>query len=347
MNLIGNIMTFISDIVRQYPIKSFFLILSLIVLAWLGVWEPLSPLPAREWNVTNLKEINVADPTNFSFAVFGDNQNSKFVFDNLLRLVDHDPGITFAISLGNSVSRGNIEKYNYFIEQAKDNLGIPLLTTMGDRELKAGGPALYHEIFGPAYYSFHIGKNFFMVLDDASIEELDLMLKDGWIEKNLRDSQQYDTRLIFMHMPLYDPRRKEYNECLPEEYSERLMQVFLKYRVTHIFAAHIHGYLEGSWNGIPYTVTGGAGAKLRGTDPDHYFFHFLKVTINKGNVQVQVKPVPCPNYVWMDQLNYNLNYSYHYLSIHLFEIISIVIAAGLAALIYRSDSRKRKERTRP
>ena len=346
MSLTGNIVTFFSDIVRQYPIRSFFLVISLLVLAYLEVWEPLSPLPAREWNVTNLKEINVADPTNFSFAVFGDNQNSKFVFDNLLRLIDHDPGITFAIGLGNSVSRGNIEKYNYFIEQAEDNLGIPLLTTMGDRELKARGPDLYHDVFGPAYYSFHIGKNFFMVLDDASIEELDLMQKNGWLEKTLGESQQYDTRLVFMHMPLYDPRGTKYNECLPEESSERLMKLFLKYRVTHIFAAHIHSYLEGRWNGIPYAVTGGAGAKLRGTDPDHNFFHFLKVTINEGNVTVQVKPVPCPDYVWMDQLSYNLSYSYHYLKIHLFEITSIFIAVGLATLIYRSDSRKRKERTR-
>ena len=183
-----------------------------------------------------------------------------------------------------------------------------------------------------------------MVLDDANTEELDLIQKDDWIEKSLRDAQQYDTRLIFMHMPLYDPRGKNYKDCLPENYSERLMQLFLKYRVSHIFAAHIHGYFEGSWKGIPYTVTGGAGAKLRGTDPDHYFFHFLKVTIDEESVLVQAKPVPYPNYVWMDQLNYNLNYSYHYLKIHLIEIASILIAVGLAALIFRSDSRKRKAR---
>lgn len=319
-------------------IRPLFLALSLLVFAWLVIWEPLSPLPARDWNSTNLKEINVADPTKFSFAVFGDNQNSKFVFDNLLRLIDHDPDISFAIGLGNSVSRGNIEKYNYLMGQIEDNLGIPLLTTMGDRELKARGRDLYQDIFGSAYYSFHIGKIFFMILDDASIEELDLMQKDGWLEKNLMDSQHYDTRLVFMHIPLYDPRGEKYNECLPEEYSERLIQLFIKYRITHIFAAHIRGYFMGTWDGIPYAISGGAGTKLNGTDPGHDFFHFLKVTTNGGKVTVQAKQVPCPDYVWMDRLRYNLSYSYQYVRIHLLEIASILIALGIAALIFRSHS---------
>ena len=49
------------------------------------------------------------------------------------------------------------------------------------------------------------------------------------------------------------------------------MALFKKYKVTHIFAGHIHGYYTGTWDGMPYTITGGAGAQLYGSDPEHVF----------------------------------------------------------------------------
>jgi hypothetical protein len=61
--------------------------------------------------------------------------------------------------------------------------------------------------------------------------------------------------------------------------------------VTHIFAAHIHSYFSGDWNGVPYTITAGAGAPLYGTDPAHFFYHYLKVTLKDGRVQVRVQRV--------------------------------------------------------
>ncbi len=76
-------------------------------------------------------------------------------------------------------------------------------------------------------------------------------------------------------MFLYDPRGEKYHQCLPAESSERLKQLFLDYNVTHIFLSNIHGYyFQGSLNGLPLFITGGAGAKLEGTDPEHYFFTF-------------------------------------------------------------------------
>jgi len=332
------------DLIRKYPIKLVFLSLCILIMTYFEVWGHLSPLPARGWNTDNLKLVSETDEGSFSFAVFGDNLNSKFVFENLLKLIDHDMDIAFAISLGNMVSRGKEEKYRLFIKQVRENLGIPLLTTMGSRELKSEGPALYHKIFGPSYYSFHIGKNFFMVLDDADPDELDLMLKDGWLEKTLQDAKGYENRLVFMHMPLYDPRGEKYHECLPTDSAENLKKLFLKYNVNYIFSSHISAFFEGDLNGIPLFITGGAGAKLKETDVKNYFFHFLKVNINGRHVEVQVKPVPFPDYVWMDHLGYNIDYVYYYLKIHLKGTTLLLVAGMLAFLICRSEFRKKKKR---
>ena len=83
----------------------------------------------------------------------------------------------------------------------------------------------------------------------------------------------------FFHIPLFDPRGGENHHCLRPELATRLVALFKKYRVTHVFAGHIHSYYTGAWDGVPYTITAGAGAKLYGTDPQHVFYHYLKVTI--------------------------------------------------------------------
>jgi hypothetical protein len=60
-----------------------------------------------------------------------------------------------------------------------------------------------------------------------------------------------------------------YHACIPESAATELAVLFRKYRVTRIFTSHIHGYFTGQWQGIPYTITGGAGAELVGNDPHH------------------------------------------------------------------------------
>jgi hypothetical protein len=61
--------------------------------------------------------------------------------------------------------------------------------------------------------------------------------------------------------------------------------------VTHVFAGHIHSYFSGNWDGIPCTITAGAGAPLYGTDPEHFFYHYLEVTLKEGKVSLQVQRI--------------------------------------------------------
>ncbi|MFH1671919.1 MAG: metallophosphoesterase [Pseudomonadota bacterium] len=327
-------MSIVSDIVRNHPVKFYSLIFCIFLLSGFEVWAHFSPLPAHEWNTINLKEIKVADPSNFSFALFGDNSNSKSVFENLLKLIDHDPDMAFAVSLGDMVHSGNKERYRYFLQQARDNLAIPLLTAIGNHELYGKGRALYHEIFGPSYYSFEVGKNYFIVLDDANGTGLD-RLQMHWLKEELAKSRGHDIRMILMHTPLYNPRGIH---CLPEESSDDLIRLFSKYHVTHIFASNIHGYFQGRWKGIPYTVTGGGGTTLDGEDPNHYFFHFLKVRIKEGRVHVEVKHVPSIEYAGVSRFNYMAGlYIYAFLRFHGLEAVLLLIGGGLGLAIYRSN----------
>lgn len=331
----------ICDTVRKYPVKLCFLLLCIFLLSGFEVWALFSHLPAHEWNCISLEEIKVPDPANFSFAVFGDNRDSNSVFENLLKLIDHDPDMTFAMGLGDLVSDGKKQRYEYFFNQVRDSLALPLLTALGNHEIRGDGRPLYHEIFGPSYYSFQIGESYFIVLDDANGKGLnDHQIE--WLEKELEKSTNYNSRIVFMNMPLYDPRGESHHQCLSKKASDSLAQLFAKYHVSHIFASHIPGYFRGRWKGISYTVTGGGGGALAGDDRDHYFFHFLKVHIKKGSIDVQVKPVPSPEYEWPGRFHYMVwLYMQAFLRFHGVQTVLLLIAAGLILVIYRSESRSK------
>lgn len=274
-------------------IKVTLVILWVLFLAGLALGGDYGSLPARHWNPSQLAKIKVAQPDTLTFAVLGDSRNSREVFERLLEQINHDRDIAFAIHLGDLVQDGQLPQYRFFIEQVRKNLKKPLLTVIGNHEVKNKGRQLYHDIFGPYYYSFQVKNNYFIVVDDASKTSLN-EAQLGWLAEELKKAQAFPRRFVFLHIPLFDPREGEEYRGVPEESRRRLKELLQQYQVTHIFAAHIHGYYAGKWAGVPYTITGGAGAKITGTDPQHYFFHYLKVSIKGDKVRVEVQRLSGP-----------------------------------------------------
>ena len=71
------IMTPIAGTVK-YPIKYCCLLLCILLLSSFELWGHFYPSSAHNWNIAKVHEISVGDPSNFSFAVFGDNKGTKF-----------------------------------------------------------------------------------------------------------------------------------------------------------------------------------------------------------------------------------------------------------------------------
>jgi hypothetical protein len=261
------------------------------LLAWVvpGLGADPGPLPARDWNRRNLERIRVPAGHRLSFAVLGDNRSNPEVFGRVLRQLDRDPGLAFAIDVGDLVERGTLEQFDEFFKQIQPYGRMPFLTAVGNHDLgKDHDLTLYREIFGPDYYAFPLKDNYFIVVNDADPNGVGEP-QWRWLEGELKKSQAYKTRLVFLHTPLFDPRGAENHHCLPEATGRRLAALLRQYHVTHIFAGHIHGYFSGNWDGVPYTITAGAGAPLYGTDPEHFFYHYLKVTLQEGEVHVEVQ----------------------------------------------------------
>ena len=177
----------------------------------------------------------------------------------------------------------------------RKTLSIPVLTAIGNHDLdKNGSNSNYQAIFGPTYYSFRVGQGYFIVLDATTEAGFD-KTERVWLEKELRKSQAAQARFIFMHVPLFEVRGGTYHKSLPDRDQKDLLALFRRYKVTHLFASHLHGYFSGVQAGIPYTITGGAGGRLQGSDPGHFFSHYVKVHVHNGKANVMLRRIDAQN----------------------------------------------------
>ena len=266
---------------------------SLCVLLFIGitVWHSYAPVPIHSRNQRELSRITVADPNDYSFAVMGDNKGNRSVFEPLLRDIGQDKEIAFAIDDGDLVDGGTVGHYRRFLSQVQENLSIPFLTAIGNHDLDNNGSNKnYKEIFGPTYYSFQVGKGYFIVLDATTQAGFDKTERQ-WLEKELQRGQAAKARFIFMHVPVFDARGGTYHKSLPDKDQMDLLNLFRRYKVTHLFASHLHGYFSGMQAGVPYTLTGGAGGYLQGKDPEHFFYHYVKVHVRDGKADVMVRRI--------------------------------------------------------
>ena len=282
-----------------------------------------------DWNYRNLARIDKAKEE-FSFAVFADNKNSINTFDRIIRQVNKD-NLLFAIDIGDLVYDGEREKFRFFIEQI-EKINRPFLTVIGNHELKENGRASYYDLFGRFYYSFTVGRSYFIILDDANEKNIDPWQMD-WLKNELRESQNYKYRFVFMHVPLYDPRQgylKEGHSLKDIAFARRLNNLFNKYKITMLFCSHIHGYWQGKWQETPYIITGGAGAELVGSNPEHYFYHWIKVNVSDQKVSYEVVKLKSPKYEILDRLLHDgWIYLYAFFAIHSWDI---TIISGLLYL---------------
>jgi hypothetical protein len=128
------------------------IILGLLAWTGAGLAADSAPLPAEDWNPRQVERLQVPAGHSLSFAVLGDNRSNPEVFGWVLRQMDRDPGLAFAIDVGDLVERGTLEQFDDFFKQIQPYGRRPFLTAVGNHDLgKDQDLTLYREIFGPDY----------------------------------------------------------------------------------------------------------------------------------------------------------------------------------------------------
>lgn len=282
--------------------------------------------------VTKLKTVK----DTFTFAVMGDNKNSISTFKKIIDSVNAQPSIEFTMNTGDMVFDGNPIKYDFFLKQLK-LFKNPMLPAPGNHDVADHGIERYLSIFGPLYYSFAHGSTLFIVLNDSNQEDIDPW-QLRWFKGELEKSRNYKHTFVFMHVPVYDPRKSK--EEQPGHSMENLdsagkvLNLMKQYHIDMVFAGHIHGYFRGDWEGVPYTITGGGGAEMIYTDPAHYFYHYIKVTVAGNAVSYDLVKMDSPDFNITDRIGAFLwIYFYSFIVIN-YWVILLAIALAILLVIY-------------
>ncbi|UBM62630.1 metallophosphoesterase [Candidatus Sulfidibacterium hydrothermale] len=256
--------------------------------------DSLKAIPDQNWNIHAIEKINPAD-TSFSFVVMGDNRSGDKVLAKIIEEINKDKSVKFTLDNGDLVHHGYLKEYKNYMQIIKKS-NVPFIGIIGNHEIpRYDGSKNYEKFFGKDYFSFHTGNSYFIVLDDA--DELGILGKQlSWLKDQLKESQNYQYRFVFMHVPLYDPRAGEYkrgHSLKDMTNAKTLNDLFDQYHVTMLFCSHIHFYYRGKWHETPFIITGGAGAPLVKFENDG-FYNYIKVTITPKAVKYDVVKVTSP-----------------------------------------------------
>ena len=241
---------------------------------------------ALPYNTLQLKKIKTLNcNNNFSFVVIGDNRDGNNILKKIISQVNATQ-TKFIINNGDLVPDGynkEFQKYLSILNYSKK----PIISVIGNHEIPwYDGKTNYERIFGKNFFSFIFSNSYFIILDDSNKKEIGEK-EYNWLKKQLKKSQTYKYRFVFMHVPLYDPRKGKYKKghsLKNLENAKKLNNLFDKYKVTMLFCSHIHSYFKGIWHKIPYIITGGGGAPLN----KNSFYHYIEVSVTKDKVEYHV-----------------------------------------------------------
>jgi predicted MPP superfamily phosphohydrolase len=254
------------------------LVISLIISVFLFVNSAFafSSLPS---NLSSTTETYSSDDS-FSFVAFGDNQEGHAVFNKLIKRVNNEKGLSFAISLGDMVDEPTRKEYQNYLEMVS-KLKLKLYTVPGNHDLAGNGYKNYQEYFGPFYYSFDYKNSHFIVLNNAF--KVSFHAKQfNWLKNDLAKTDK-ENIFVLMHRPTFDPTEIYSGYVMSgRETVAQLMEVFEKNGVDYVLAGHIHGYARVKRNGVVYIVSGGAGGRLHLLPAFGGFHHYIRIDV-KGN----------------------------------------------------------------
>jgi hypothetical protein len=205
------------------------------------------------------------------FAVYGDmrgghSTHAKIVAGLLSESLD------MVLATGDLVLRGSDEAdWQRFFSVTGELLArVPYYPVAGNHDLGKTGDERRRigEIFDlwpwPAnrpswgtWYSFDVSGVHFLMLDSNSYEHEEQL---RWVEEDLKKARASGARAIFaaVHDGPYSRGLHRGNRFAAEHYAPLLS----RYGVTMLFSGHDHLYQRGEVDGLPYIVSGGAGAPL-------------------------------------------------------------------------------------
>ncbi len=226
----------------------------------------------------------------FRFVAMGDDQGDFAVWQMIVRSINKWQPL-FAIDIGDLTPKGLAYMMDeYLLATLEKYARYPFLPVVGNHDWGTKG-LQYEYVFGgdsSRVYYFDYGNCRFVVLDNGVADGImswqeQLALADVW----LAEKPDY-RKFVFLHKPPAEVQKWAYH-AMPPAMSAPFVALMSKYKVDHVFCGHIHAYSTDSYDGIEYTVTGGAGAGLhRQYGELGSVYHYVVVDVLPQEIKMQV-----------------------------------------------------------
>ena len=222
---------------------------------------------------------------NGCFAVIGDTQGNNEALKTAIRQINMVKP-DFVVHTGDLTPSGREEEMADFLRTSKELL-CPLYSVKGNHDVKSGQIALYEKLLAPAHYTFDWGENSLMFLDNSSgnLSSEELSYLGDEVGKGRR-------KLLFMHMPIVDPRGGTYDHAMTDKDSADSFLTLLnnnKKGIRAVFTGHIHMYDQYQKDGVQYVTSGGGGASLYAESAKGGYYHWLLINDLGGDKPLDIK----------------------------------------------------------
>ena len=105
------------------------------------------------------------------------------------------------------------------------------------------------------------------------------------------DDYPLNPKILFTHVPLFDPRPGENHSLLDESQANEIISIISGKNVKAIISGHIHLFNHTIINGTHFITSGGGGARLYADPEEGGYHHFTEITFNLLTNDLSVNPV--------------------------------------------------------
>lgn len=293
---------------------------------------------------------SLAPGDSYAFAVVGSSRRPSGHLARILAAIDGDERVLFTVTLGDMVFDGEPEKYRHLLRQLAA-ARKPVVAAVGSNELSEGGRALFYEVFGPYYFAFRVGGDAFLVLENAETGRFSAS-QWSWAEQTLAAERSARFRFAFFHLPLAPepglpsqpvdwrdalvlPSLRRPDSADPSIPAPQAAARFRELGLTRAFASTAAGQREGEWEGLPYSLTGGAGAGSLSREAGAASDHYLRVQVGPEGAVPTFVPVTSPTSGILPSVaGFLLLHVHSFFATHPLEVAVFALLAALAWDLY-------------
>lgn len=221
-----------------------------------------------------------------SFLVCGDPHART---DLLRRIIDQARPDEFLVIAGD-ISTGKGWDEMRAMKDFLDGTGIEYYAIPGDNDMPRGDVSVFRGVFGPDHYSVERGGARLIFLNDAvpgvGCPEEQL----AWLREELASPREAEMAIAFAHVPPGAPVEvgKGGFRSRETESGREMLDILERAGVPVIYCGHIHAYMLYSSGPPRVVVSGGAGADPHLSEEAGGFHHFLRVSVEGGEVREEV-----------------------------------------------------------